>query len=255
MLVHLSTFDVFLWLAMALAQTYLSVLAIQRQLNHRYPAFSLFVYFATLKTWLLIAIPSGRPWTYFWTYYAMSVVACVLMAVAIGELYSKTFGKRWVRVPAWVPRNVAAWLAAAISSCVVLAIALKPLGAHRYLIMMSGLHAALVSALLISLIILAVYSRHLGIGWRPWPQRIAIGFFVFLSVNGATLYLIGITAPEMAAVVRRTGMMAYFVSLLWWGCTLWGKETVPGKATTEQLEEMVSAHRRTMSAAAQLTET
>jgi hypothetical protein len=254
MLAHLHSFDVFLWFAMAIAQTLLSALLIWRRLEHRYPSFCLFIYFASLKTWFLIAIPSGWPWTYFWSYYAISVIACVLMAVAIGELYRKTFGVSWVRVPAWVPRNLAAWLAAAISSCAVLAIALKPLGANRYLVMMSGIHAALISALFISLVILALYSRYLGIGWRPWPQRIAIGFLIFLSVNGATLYMIGISSRETAALVRRTGMLAYFVSLLWWGCTLWAKETVPEKATAEQVEEMVGAHRQTLAAAAQLTE-
>jgi hypothetical protein len=254
MLAHLSSLDVFIWSAMALAQTCLSALVIYRKLNHRYPAFAFFIYFATLKTWLLMAIPSVWPWTYFWAYYALQVGACVLMAMAVGELYVKTFGKRWARVPAWAPRNVGLWLAAAISSCALLAVALKPIGVNRYLALMSGIHAALVSALLISLIILAVYSRHLGIGFRPWPQRIAIGFFIFLSVNGATLYMVGITQRDTAAVVRRTGMLAYVVSLLWWGISLWGRETVPEEATTEQIEEMVSAHRRTVSAAAQLTE-
>ncbi|HEV7674331.1 MAG TPA: hypothetical protein VGQ12_07355 [Candidatus Angelobacter sp.] len=254
MLAYLFSFDVFLWLAIAAIQSALSIMLLRRDAGKRYPAFCLFIYFSALTTWYLMAIPSGRPWTYFWSYYAISVVQCVLMAVAIGELYRKTFGKRWARVPAWVPRNIGAWLAAAISSCALLAIELRPLGPEKYVVVMGGLEAALVSALLISLVILIIYSRHLGIGWRPWPQRIAIGLLISLSVNGATMFMIGITSRETAALVRRTGMLAYFVSLLWWGCTLWARETVPEKATSEQVAEMVGAHRQTLAAAAQFTE-
>jgi hypothetical protein len=173
------------------------------------------------------------------------------MATAMGELYLKTFGPS-ISLPAWVPQNVRAWLTAAISSCAVLAIALRPLGVNRYLVIMGAIQAALVSALLISLIVLMIYSRHLGITWRPWPQRIAIGFLLFLGVNGITKYALGITSRETAEIVRRLGQIAYFVSLLWWGCTLWAKETVPEKATAEQVEEMLRLHRATMDEAAQL---
>lgn len=255
MLAYLHSFDVFLWFAIAIAQTILSAFTMWRRLDRRYLAFCSFVYFATLKTWFLMAIPGSNGWIYFWSYYACSVVACVLMAMAVGELYVKTFAKGWAKVPAWVPRTVKTWLAAAISSCAVLAIALKPLGVNKYVVYMGAIQAALVSALLISMIVLMIYSRHLGIGWRPWPQRIAIGFLIFLSVNGASIYVLGLTTRETAELVRRLGQIAYFVSLMWWGSTLWAKETVPEKATAEQVKEMVGVHRRTVAAAAQLTET
>jgi hypothetical protein len=254
MLANLHRPDVFLWFAIAIGQTILSAIALRRRLDRRYLAFCSYIYFSTVKTWFLIAIPSGQDWLYFWAYYACSVTACILMAMAVGELYRKTFAKGWARVPSWVPHNVGAWLAGAISSCAVLAIALRPIGWNRYAALMAGIQAALVSAILISLVILVLYSRHLGIGWRPWPLRIACGFIFFLGVNATTMHMLGITSRETAELVRRLGQIAYFVSLLWWGCTLWARETVPEKATAEQIAEMVGAHRQTLATAAQLTE-
>jgi hypothetical protein len=254
MLANLQSFDVFVWFAIAIGQTILSAIVLRRRMDRRYLAFSSFIYFSTMKTWVLIAIPSGQDWLYFWLYYASSVTACILMAMAVGELYRKTFAPGWARVPAWVPRNVAAWLAGAISSCAVLAIALKPVGWNRYAALMAGIQAAVVSALLISLVVLVLYARHLGIGWRPWPLRIACGFIFFLSVNATTMHMLGITSRETGEMVRRLGQIAYLVSLLWWGGALWGIETVPTAATAEQIAQMVSEHRRTVTAAAQLTE-
>ncbi|MFL6314826.1 MAG: hypothetical protein ACJ71W_22195 [Terriglobales bacterium] len=254
MLANLSSFDVFLWLTIALGQTILSAIIMRRRMDRRYLAFCCYIYFSTLKTWILISIPSGHAWLYFWLSYACSVTACILMAMAVGELYRKTFAPGWARVPAWVPRNVAAWLAGAISSCAVLAIALRPMGWNRYAAVMAGIQAALVSAILISLVILALYARHLGITWRPWPLRIACGFIFFLGVNATTMHMLGITSRETAETVRRLGQIAYLVSLLWWGGALWGIETVPTAATAEQIADMVSEHRRTVTAAARLTE-
>jgi hypothetical protein len=254
MLANLHSSDVFLWFAIAISQTLLSAILLRRRLHVRYLAFCSYIYFSTVKTWMLIAIAKGQDATYFWFYYAGSVTACILMAMAVGELYRKTFAPRWARVPAWVPRNVAAWLAGAISSCAVLAVALRPIGWNVYAVIMAGVQAALVSALLISLVILALYARHLGIAWRPWPQRIAIGFIFFLGVNATTMHMLGITSRETAELVRRLGQIAYLVSLLWWGGALWGRETVPTAATAEQIAQLVSEHRRTVAAAARLTE-
>lgn len=253
MLANLHRSDVFLWFAIALGQTILSAIVLRRRLDRRYLAFCCYIYFSMLTTWALIAIPSSMPWIYFWAYYAISTVACILMAMAVGELYRKTFAPGWARVPTWVPRNVAAWLAGAISSCAVLAVALRPMGWNRYAAVMAGIQAALVSALLISLVILVLYARHLGIGWRPWPLRIACGFIFFLSVNATTMHMLGITSRETAELVRRLGQIAYFVSLLWWGGALWGIETVPAAGIDEQIADMVGANRRTVTAVAQLT--
>jgi hypothetical protein len=253
MLANLNSFDVLLWFAIAISQSLLSAILLRRRLDRRYLAFCSFIYFSTFKTWVLIAISIGEGWLYFWLYYACSFTACILMAMAVGELYRKMFAKDWARVPAWVPRNVSAWLAGAISSCAVLAVALRPAGWNKYAVIMAGVQAALVSALLISLVILVLYARHLGIGWRPWPLRIACGFIFFLSVNATTLHMLGITSRDTAETVRRLGQIAYFVSLLWWGGTLWGVETLPEAATSEQIADMVGANRRTVTAAAQLT--
>lgn len=201
-----------------------------------------------------MALPSGRPWVIFWSYYAIEVVAGILMGLAVGDLYQSTFGRKWVRVPAWVPRNIAVWLALAISACAILPLAMKPVGWNKYMIYMSGMDEALVTAIMMAIIILMIYSRHLGIAMRPWPLRIALGFLLFLSVNSVTLYTLGTTPKETAEAMRRLGQLSYFVSLLWWGVTLWGKETVPVEATAEQVAEMLGHTRGTLEAVAQLTE-
>src|SRR5258708_22025233 len=114
MLTHLSAFDAGLWLVIAACQILLAIIVHRTTMERHYPAFSLFVYFAALKTVALLSISSRYALLFAGVYYAVSLMASVLMALVVGEIYYKVFGPR-LALPEGTPRSVALWLAAAVS--------------------------------------------------------------------------------------------------------------------------------------------
>ncbi len=253
MLTHLSAFDAGLWLVIAACQILLAIIVHRTTMERHYPAFSLFVYFAALKTVALLSISSRYALLFAGVYYAVSLMASVLMALVVGEIYYKVFGPR-LALPEGTPRSVALWLAAAVTCCVILAVVLRPTHGGPYTTILGAIQAALVSGLSVSMWILAGYSRWLGISWRPHVAGIAVGIVLSLSIHTITLFVGGLSSRPTAELARRVGQLAYLLSLAWWGWALWEKEPVPEKATPEMVRAVLSGHQETMEAANQMLE-
>src|SRR5258708_16831199 len=88
-------------------------------MERHYPAFSLFVYFAALKTVALLSISSRYALLFAGVYYAVSLMASVLMALVVGEIYYKVFGPR-LALPEGPPRSAPLGVAAPLTFSVLL---------------------------------------------------------------------------------------------------------------------------------------
>src|SRR5258708_20300794 len=120
MLTDWSVLDAGIWLVIAAWQILVAIIVHRTTMERHYPAFSLFVYFAALKTVALLSISSRYALLFAGVYYAVSLMASVLMALVVGEIYYQVFGPR-LALPEGTPRSVALWLAAAVAVCTVLA--------------------------------------------------------------------------------------------------------------------------------------
>jgi hypothetical protein len=249
MLNHLRPFDAFVWLAIAAGQLILSFIIHRRRMEKTYPAFCLFVYFAAIKTIALMVTPLAF---YLWLYYPLSIIANCLMAATIAGMYRRVMGPR-ISLPGWVHLRVGAWLAAAVSfsaAMIVVIVLAHPQQMGSAIMSLISIESALISGMCLASWLLIIYSRFLGISWRPWPERIMFGFAVLLTFNGTTMFLLGLTSPETAEVVRRIGMMSYVISLAWWGFALWGEEPATEKVTLAMLTEVWADYEETTREAA-----
>ena len=104
-------------------------------------------------------------------------------------------------------------------------------------------------ALFLALLVLLIYSKHLGMEWKPRPKQIVVGLAIYLSVNSVVLFLINHVSRELATYLDRMGQIAFLISLIWWTFTLRRREPTPEPVTQEMIETILAFHRETVEAA------
>jgi hypothetical protein len=176
-------------------------------------------------------------WTYFWAYYAFRAISDVLTALVAWEVYRKVFGPA-MALPVATPRRITLNLLLVLSVWAFLGFLLRATVNRPFVrIALTG-QQMLYGALAGSFGVLMLYSRKMGISWRPRVARITYGFAFILIVNLAMGILKGRTHGQLARTADDVGQIAYLLSYLYWAwCFLEKEQPVP----TGVPPELVSA--------------
>lgn len=227
-----------IWLTIAVCLAFLSVVLVLARSGIRYPYFSTLIHFTTFSCYVLLAVGWwASRLSYIWSYYAFRVIADLLTALVAWEVYRKVFGPASA-LPPTIPRRIALNLLMVVSSWVFLATVLRATVTGIYArIALTG-EQMLYGALAGTFGVLILYSRRMGISWRPRVASIAHGFAVILIVNLAMAFLKSHTHGQMMRTANDVGHVAYLLSYIYWvWCFLEKEQPVP----TSVPPELISA--------------
>lgn len=223
------TFDWFLWIVVALAQTVLSFLAWRSPIGCKW--FPRYIYFATIQTFALLAVffwTHDRN-TYFVVYSAGSIIGTILTLMIVGSLWRQVFGTPAALPPGTLTQFRTLVLSIVVPLCAVLIGFFRAHSSRDYLNSIINLETVVLSATGVTLTLMVLYSKHLGISWRSKPAGIIGGFLWCFGVNWLAMFLAG---REMMSIytAQRLGQLAYLLALLLWGRVLLEKGRAPGVA-------------------------
>lgn len=245
-LTQMSQVAAYLWVITAFWQVLVALVALRSTLRRAYPAFSSFACFVAIKTPILMVLPMPL---YFLAYTIGTAATCVLLWAVLFELYTRVCGPHF-SLPSWVPRTMASWLALAIGASIAATFALYTVNSlPRRVAVVVAVQGGMTMALFLGLIVLLIYSKHLGMEWKMRPKQIVFGLAIYLSINAVVLFLINHVPREFTVFIDRTGQIAFLISLIWWTFTLRRREPAPEPVTKEMIETILAFHKETMEAA------
>lgn len=247
MLKHLPQVTLYLWLATAFWQIIVAaIVGLRSTFRPVFPAFSAFACFVAIKTPILMVLPGSQ---YFLAYTVVAAASCVLLWAVLFELYTRVCGPHF-SLPSWVPRTMAAWLALAVSVSITATVALYAVRSlPKRVALVVAVQGGMTMALFLALIVLLIYSKHLGMEWKMRPKHIVVGLAIYLSVNTVVLFLVNHVPRELATLLDRAGQIAFLFSLVWWTFTLRRREPTPEPVTQEIIDTILAFHRETVEAA------
>lgn len=243
---QMSQATICLWLATALWQVVVALIVLRSTFRRAYPAFSAFACFAAITTPILMVLPGSL---YFLAYTFVSAATCVLLWAVLVELYTRVCGPHF-SLPPWVPRTMASWLALAIGASIAATFALYTVNSlPKRVAVVVAVQGGMLMALFLALVILLVYSKHLGMEWKMRPKQIVVGLAIYFAVNTVVSFLDNHVPLELVTILDRIGQIAFLISLIWWTFTLRRREPAPEPITKEMFETILAFHKETMEAA------
>lgn len=246
-LLHSSPADASLWMMAAFFQV-VSVLAIHHGRSVRnYPAFSVYLYYVSGVTLLLMAVPVNRGFAFYsWLMYLTSTAECLLVVIVIGDLYLKTLAPE--SLPHWARRHIATCLAIVVSLGAVVCIVVRPQYGPQTIRALSSIQETLIAIAALSLYLLIFLSRRFHVAWWPRDARITTGFVLLLSIEAVTLLFIFAGNHYIALRAQRILQVGGIFAFGCWSWQLWEREPIQALASPEEAEIGFAIHRATMSA-------
>jgi hypothetical protein len=244
---HLPQVTIYLWVATAFWQIIVAaIVGFRPTFRRAYPAFSAFACFAAIKTPILMVLPGSF---YFLGYTIGSATTCVLLWAVLFELYTRVCGPHF-SLPSWVPCTMASWLGLAVSVSIAATVVLYTVNSlPKRVAVVVAVQGGMLMALFLALVILLVYSKHLGMEWKMRPKQIVVGLAIYLAVNTVVSFVENHVPLELVTILDRIGQVAFLISLIWWTFTLRRREPPPEQITKEMFETILAFHKETMEAA------
>ena len=227
-----------LWLSTMLVQGFACRLAVKKGFFATWRAFSYYLFFGLGQSLVLLAIARfARSEIYSTAYYTGSFIEAVLLSLVVLEIVVKVldpFDSLPAREIAWF----CFWAVFGITAAV--AISIGPL-LHNTLsewALVTDRTIMLCDAALLWIILLR--ARSLGITWRSSVAEIALGFALFLTVQGVSRFLIATYHANLSLVsaIDSVGQAAYLFALFGWIWTMLNRDPLPPPPTAETLARM-----------------
>ena len=235
-------------------QCFLAIMLLRWDAWKRYPVMSVYLTWqgvGGLAGLLLACFGTGMP--YFYTYYAVTIVANLIASAVALELYYKIFDPR-IGLFAWGRRHVVIIMLVSFAVAIMVGRLFAARNGGSLTRTLATVNEIMNVALWATFCILLIYSRSLGFIWRPRVAGIAEGFTLYLTVSVICIFVSARFSLSAALIANQVEMAADFLALAWWLGVFWGEEKLPepDAVMPEQAEEMVAKYRKTVEEAAQL---
>lgn len=229
-------FDWTIWILIAVFQLTLASKAVRSHLKKSW--FAAYLYFASGKTIALMLVDawSERLDVYQACSLALALPGIGLIAGAIRESWKEVFGPSLS-----LPRGtVARFVSTAVIICSLAPVFAGLFSAHtarEYMNALLNTEVATLTAAVVTIAMMIVYSKYLGAYWDKTQAAIIGGFCLALGTNWIVLFAAGRQAlPVMEA--QRIGQLGYLCALVLWYGVL-AKEAAPECVTRAEVEEML----------------
>ncbi|HWZ43213.1 MAG TPA: hypothetical protein VNW97_07035 [Candidatus Saccharimonadales bacterium] len=234
----LSIIDYALWLSIMLLQLFACWVVIKRGFYATWKAFSYYLFFgAGEAVALFIVARTASAGTYSRLYYAGSFIEAVLLCLVVLEILVKIldpFDALPVRYIAWF----CFWAALGISVSAVISIGpLLPNTLSEWTLVTERT-IMLCDAVLLWVILFQ--ARSLGIPWRSSVCEIALGFALFLTVQGISKFIFAAFSQSklLMSYADESGQLAFLVAMAGWVWTMFHRGPLPHPPTAETLTRM-----------------
>jgi hypothetical protein len=203
----LSTAELAIWIALIAGKVILCLCIFKKRVFQRLPWFSAYILASTTKSLALFVIAFlGSYRAYYYTYYLTGQIGWMLAFLTLLE-----FGRQ-VLPSLNLPRRewAAVWLMVSLGIVGIFA-ARWPL---RYLENRVEVGGYLVIA--VAFIVIALYSRSLGLGWSRLLGGVAITLGLLYLVEGMTRAATGHYSSTVALSVRQVSQVGNLLAVLAW---------------------------------------
>jgi hypothetical protein len=242
-----------MFIGVVVLQCFVAIMLLRWDAWKRYPVMSVYLTWQAVGGLAALLIACfGAAMPYFYTYYVVTILANLITFAVVLELYYKIFDPR-IGLAAWGRRHVVIIILVSLAVAIALGLLLAARNGGVWTRTMATVNEVMNVALWAAFCILLIYSRLLGLTWRPRPAGIAGGFILYLTVAIICIFVGARFSLHAALIAGQVEMAADFLSLAWWLGVFWGEEKLPEAVIFEPVEEMmVTEYRRTMEEAARL---
>lgn len=235
---HLPTLSYGLWLCTILLQFLACWAVVKKGYRSNWKAFSSYLFFVTVQSVMLFAIAhlfSAEVYTV--AYYIGGFTEAVLLSLVVLEVLVRILDP----FEALPGRNIAwfcFWAVIGISSAVTLSMwRFSAPNSFGYLGLAIQRTIFLADAALLLVVLLQASS--LGVSWRSSVSEIALGFFLFLSVQGVSRFVVNFfDNKELIRISGECGQAAYLIALTGWIWTMYHRNPLPSPLSTEAIVRM-----------------
>jgi hypothetical protein len=226
-----------LWITVAVIQCVLSVIATRSR--NRSTWLARYIFFATTQTFILMGVAAilRAPRLYLAAYSVGSVVGTSLAIAVIASAWRTVFGPDMALPLGTLTRFRILVLSIIIPLCAVLIGFFRARTPREYLNAVINLESVVLSATSVTMVLMIIYSGHLGISWRSKPARTVGGFLWCFGTNWLVVFIAGREFVSISTA-QRMGQVAYLMSLMLWGHVLLDKERAPKALTGADLLEI-----------------
>jgi hypothetical protein len=241
----LSTIDYALWLSIMLVQLFACWMVVKKGYFAVWKAFSYYLYFGLMEAVVLFLIARFAGNMYSIAYYTGSFIEAVLLSLVVLDILVKVLDP-FDALPA---RNIA-WFCFWATLCIAASVAISvgpllPKVLSEWTLVTERT-IMLCNAALLWVILLQ--AKSLGVTWRSSVAEIALGFALFLTVQGISRFLIAVYHRNavLVGVADDVGQTAYLIALGSWIWTILHRDPLPPPPTAETLARMRTFTSETM---------
>lgn len=209
-----------LWVAQPILQTGILVLMLRRGMRERFPMFFHYTIFQVLSSVGLMGVYRFQPEMYFNIYWTVAAVSAFLSYAVIFELFSEAF--RPYASLRDLGRIMFRWSIAVMSVVgVVLMLSAPGHGSDAVIDGILSLERAIRITQCAMLLLLYLFSSHLGLTWRNHLYGLVVGYGVYASTELVLVSLRSRFGVEWAPTWSLLHAFAYTGAVvLWFGYVL-----------------------------------
>ena len=209
-----------------------------------------YLYFQAIASPFALIISQFRGgMAYFFTFYAIAIIADLLTLLVAYEIYYLVFGPR-AALPDLVPEKAGAFVAMAFSGAAALGVFIPPLLGGYLTRSMLLVEQIMTAGAWGTFFVLIAYSHVIRIKWPRRIAGIALGFILYLTIDVFAVFVRARGGYQLAALAGEIGKLSYLLALVWWTCVLWKKEAAPLTITAEEVATMKMYHPESIEALA-----
>ena len=171
-----------LWVAQPILQTGILVIMVRRGLRERFPMFFHYTLFSALTSVGLMEVYRYQPEMYFTIYWTVAAVSAFLSCAVIFELFSAAF-RPFANLKD-LGRVLFRWAIAVMSIvCVVLVLAAPGREPDAIIGVILSLERAIRITQCAMLLLLYLFSSHMGLTWKNHLYGLVVGYGIYASVE------------------------------------------------------------------------
>ncbi len=211
----------------------------RRDFYNSWKVFRYYLFYMASQSVILLAFSFFVSPTYYAIgYYLVDFIEAVLINLVVLEILVKVLDP-FESLPGRTIARFCFWAVLGISTAVALSVMVPAQHTKILIDLPLTIERTIFLADASLLWILLVQSKSLGLTWKSAEAEIAIGFVLYLTVQGTSKFVMGMyTNPVLRSISSEVGQFAYLVALVSWIWTITHRDAVSAPPSAETLARM-----------------
>jgi hypothetical protein len=236
---HYFSIEYVLWVGIILLQfVACGVLLRRRSFYNGWKVFSYYLFYMASKDIVMLALSflaSPKSTSYAISFYLSDFIEAVLINLVVLEILVRVLDP-FESLPGKTIARFCFWAVLGISTAVALSVIVPT----QHTLVVIDLPTAIERTIFLAdaslLWVLLVQSKSLGLTWKSAEAEIAIGFVLYLTVQGTSKFVMGMYKDvTLRIIASEVGQLAYLAALLGWIWTITHRDPVTASPSAETL--------------------